>query len=87
MGDYAFDKQIIVGYYEVKVDTSAMCGYFEHEIYGDELGGGLWFEQTDAGIALIDQDGTPWLPRSVAKGLREMGFIVDKDFENEPPSE
>ncbi len=74
---YNFDKKIQSGKFDVQVDTAAQYGYFEHEHYGDEVGGGLWFQDN----ALIDYDGVAALPMPVIKGLREMGMVVPEDME------
>ena len=52
-------------------------GYFEHVVYGDSFGGGLWFD----GKELTDYDGTPCLPMQVIRALRELGFTVEDYFE------
>jgi hypothetical protein len=41
------------GKFETVINPWDDFGYFEHEDYGDEWGGGLWFE----GKNLIDYDG------------------------------
>jgi hypothetical protein len=74
---YNFDVKFQHGKFEVGVDTSANYGYFEHETKGDECGGGLWFE----GKELTDFDGLFELPKAVAEGLREHGFVVSSDFD------
>lgn len=74
--DYAFDKVTRVGKFEVMVDSTAQYGYFEHEDYGDECGGGLWFEDG----SLVDYDGVACLPLDVATALEQLGFVVDKSF-------
>lgn len=77
MSGYTFNRRIQSGPFEILVDEAAQYGYFEHEEYGDGMGGGLWFE----GNVLVDADGTYELPKSVAAGLREMGFVVPKEFD------
>jgi hypothetical protein len=59
--------------FEVVIDIERNYGYFEHKIYGDELGGGLWFKNRE----LVDFDGTMVLPIEVAISIRELGFICD----------
>jgi hypothetical protein len=66
-----------VGKFEVVIKPAEKRGYFEHQDYGEDWGGGLWFEGKD----LIDYDGVFELPRAVVRGIRELGYIVDKDFE------
>ena len=57
-------------------DETPLRGYFEHEEYGDEYGGGLWFE----GKNLVDYDGVFELPKEVIQALRDLGFYVDPEF-------
>ena len=52
-------------------------GYFEHNLLGDECGGGLWFE----GKNLIDYDGVFELPKEVIWAVRKLGFHVGEEFE------
>lgn len=84
---YEFNKTGETANYEIKIDTAANYGYFEHHTLGDERGGGLWFEkesfENDQGfrLNLIDYDGAPFLPRQVIAWLREQGIFVDEDFE------
>ena len=77
MSTYNFDKRIQAGKFDVQVDTAAQYGYFEHDHYGDECGGGLWFEDN----TLVDYDGVAILPSDVAAGLRSMGMVVPADME------
>lgn len=80
---YEFNVQLHKGKFEVKVDTAAAYGYFEHDELGDERGGGLWFARSGQGgaLELVDFDGTATLPKSVAEALRGAGFEVDTDFD------
>lgn len=57
-------------------DETQLRGYFEHEEYGDEYGGGLWFK----GKNLVDYDGVFELPKEVIQALRDLGFYVDPEF-------
>jgi len=66
-----------VGKFEVVINPKDNLGYFEHDYYGEDWGGGLWFDDKH----LIDYDGVFELPRAVVKGIRELGYIVGKDFE------
>lgn len=50
-------------------------GYFEHNVYGDENGGGLWFEDEK----LVDFDGVSMLPIEVADALIKFNYKVDKE--------
>lgn len=74
---YNFTMKATVGHYEVQIDPQAMYGYFEHDIYGDERGGGLWF---DTDKELLDYDGMCDLPKSVRQAITELGYSV-KDME------
>jgi hypothetical protein len=66
----------IVGKFEVGIDGSR--GYFEHEIFGEEYGGGLWFDEEDN---LIDYDGiSSCLPTEVARAIEELGYKIDSSF-------
>ena len=67
------------GKFEVVINPAENFGYFEHEDYGDEWGGGLWFE----GKSLTDYDGVYELPAEIIAGIRELGFTVAKEFEND----
>jgi hypothetical protein len=78
-----FDKFTTVGKFEVRICTGEQTGYFEHATLGDEMGGGLWFENN----SLTDYDGTTHLPDSVADGIRVLGFTVPSEFENNKPSQ
>lgn len=87
---YNFNKKIQVGKFEIQVDEAARYGYFEHEDYGDEAGGGLWFSfdhdedgelTSDTRLHLEDYDGMSCLPKQVTEGLRALGYVVDELFE------
>ncbi len=84
---YNFDTKLNKGKYEVQIDTAANYGYFEHEEYGDERGGGLWFDTHPTStpqkkvLNLIDYDGMSYLPKHVIEALREAGHNVDEEFE------
>jgi hypothetical protein len=66
-----------VGKFEVVINTAEQRGYFEHEHYGDGVGGGLWFEDKN----LTDYDGVFELPSEVIAAIRELGYTVAKEFE------
>jgi hypothetical protein len=86
---YEFNKTGETANYEIKIDTAAYYGYFEHKTLGDERSGGLWFlpsitsTEGDMGdvIGLTDYDGVSELPKQVIAWLREQGIFVDEDFE------
>jgi hypothetical protein len=75
MAQYNFDKKMITKKFIVEISTVDQYGYFEHNYYGDELGGGLWFENNE----LMDFDGTYVLPEEVADIIKDLGFIIDKN--------
>lgn len=63
--------------YDIRVDTKAKYGCFEHNELGDEDGGGLWFD--DQG-ELEDFDGAFVLPKEVAEWINlQDGLSVDVD--------
>jgi hypothetical protein len=66
MLNYNFDTDVSSANYEIKIDTEAEYGYFEHNTHGDEIAGGLWFE----GLELIDYDGVFELPYEVIESLK-----------------
>ena len=74
MSERKYDKKIVSKNYTVEVSTKDQYGYFEHNQYGDEASGGLWFENNE----LSDFDGTFVLPEEVGESIEKMGFIIDK---------
>ena len=52
--------------FEVGINLLGSYGYFENNKYGEEVGGGLWFEDG----ALVDYDGIFELPLEVANELK-----------------
>ena len=77
MPKYNFDLEINVGHYEIRIDSTNNYGYFEHDIYGDTMGGGLWFLNKE----LTDYDGVFALPTDVMTGIRALGYVVPEEFE------
>lgn len=78
---YTFDKAHTQGHYEVRIDTAAAYGYFEHDELGDESGGGLWFTRLGDGcLSLTEYDGVAVLPEAVCHALRAQGVRVDLEF-------
>ncbi len=86
---YNFNKKIQVGQFEIQVDELARYGSFEHDQYGEELGGGLWFGfahdengdlTSDARLHLEDYDGVYELPQHVWEGLEKLGYVVEDGF-------
>ncbi len=47
--------------YEVVINEDKKTGWFEHNRFGDEVAGGLWFEDNE----LVDYDGVMILPKEV----------------------
>lgn len=74
---YNFTLKETTRNYEVMVDPFNKYGYFEHLIYGDARGGGLWFDSEDK---LVDYDGVFFLPEQVINALLGFGYIVDDVF-------
>ena len=75
-----FDKKVHVEPFTVEVSTKKGRGYFEHDEYGDEAGGGLWFDTTGAKLELTDYDGVFCLPGRVIEALEQMDIIVPEEF-------
>ena len=72
----AYPIQIEGKNFEVGINPQQSYGFFEHNRYGDERGGGLWFEKKE----LVDHDGTYSLPFEVCMLLNCLGFTVNADF-------
>ena len=62
-----------IGKFEINIYPNENRGWFEHDFYGDELGGSLEFE----GRTLVDFDGVSVLPIEVGQGIRELQYICD----------
>jgi len=68
----------------VRIDTEARYGYWEHR-HGSE-GGGLWFEPAPVRaadqlpLALVDYDGSYYLPPAVVRALLAAGVVIDPEF-------
>ena len=74
-----YDKKGKTGKFEVNVSTEKQYGYFEHDEYGEDYGGGLWFERNE----LVDYDGVYSLPKEVIEKIEALGFIVEDSFKDE----
>jgi hypothetical protein len=61
--------------FTVEIDSAKQYGCFEHHTYGDEMGGGLWFENK----ILIDFDGMMVLPKEVANLINKLGYYADPE--------
>lgn len=67
--------------YSIGIFPDKNRGWFEHQRYGDEEGGRLWFNEDKE---LVDYDGiSSDLPIEVLKAIRSLGYKVDKTFEAE----
>ncbi len=67
--------------YSIGIFPDKNRGWFEHHKYGDEQGGGLWFNDHKE---LVDYDGiSSDLPLEVIEAIRSLGYKVDKIFEAE----
>lgn len=76
-----FDKKVHVAPYTVEVSTKEARGHFEHDEFGDERGGGLWFQANEDGkLEIIDYDGRVCLPDRVIEALEQMDIIVPEEF-------
>jgi len=71
-----WEAKSVVNKFDIGINLDTSKGWFEHHIFGDEQGGGLWFENDE----LIDYDGVYSLPEDVITGIKELGFIVSENF-------
>ena len=63
--------------FEVGIHNDNKTGWFHHHKYGDEFGGGLWFENNK----LTDYDGiSDFLPLEVVVAIIIFGFVVTDEF-------
>lgn len=80
---YSFDNTFQAGAFSVSIDTKEQYGYFEHDEFGDDCGGGLWFDLLPSGkLEICDYDGVYCLPNDVINGLEQQGYIIGFDFKN-----
>jgi hypothetical protein len=64
-----------VGIHDESAGMPHRHGWFEHNEYGDEFGGGLWFKDD----VLVDYDGIGgYLPAEILDVLEGQGFNVDE---------
>lgn len=75
MSEYVFTQKLDTKFFEILIDQAARYGYFEHIHYGDEMCGGLWFDQ-ETGKTLQDYDGVAELPKEVITSLKGAGYDV-----------
>ena len=67
--------------FSIEILEGGTRGYFEHHTFGDECGGGLWFERDEDGhVHLIDYDGVFSLPSEVKQALINWGIHVSEEF-------
>jgi len=70
--------------YNLYMTEDKQRGYFEHNEYGEDRGGGLWFERNEEGkLELIDCDGPGsviGIPEQIAEALIAIDIIVDADY-------
>jgi hypothetical protein len=64
--------------YNIKLSPSTRWGWFEHKEFGDESGGGLWFNDL---MMLEDYDGVFMLPTEVKDSLVKFGHIEPHESE------
>lgn len=79
MTEHTVINKIKTDHFEILIFEGGEKGYFEHEHLGDNCAGELIFE----GKELVDYDGVFALPNEVCTALREAGYIVDKDCEED----
>jgi len=69
--------------FEIWINTETKYGWFEDNIFGDENGGGLWFDED---MKLKDYDGVYFLPDHVRNQLMRNNFITQEFYENSSAS-
>lgn len=73
MNKYNFTIKLQTKKFNIQIDPEEGFGYFEHEHFGDDLAGRLWFRNK----TLIDYDGVFELPKEVVDALYEADYNVD----------
>lgn len=69
-------------FFDVKIDTEALYGYFEHRIIGEEFSGFLYFDKimpvtaAKRGLELTSFEGVSEMPDQVLSWLREEGVLI-----------
>jgi hypothetical protein len=76
---YTFDKDVSIPDYEIKIDTKAEYGYFEHNEHG--ASGGMWLDtymnnMHEKILVLVDYDGVTELPMRVRAALLGDGILI-----------
>ena len=78
-------REYDAGAYTVWFNAHNLTAYFEHKVFGDAQGGGLWFGlDTEKGfgpLELLDYDGMSVLPRAVLALLRTLRIDAGRDYE------
>ena len=80
-----FDYKTENFYGEIYEDSVSgeLKGWFEHNEYGDEYGGGLWFLWVGKTPTLVDYDGiSGYLPKEIIDELTKEGF--DMSYGEDP---
>jgi hypothetical protein len=80
MSDCNFNQVLDTKKYTIRIDSKANCGYFEHNILGEEISGNLLFSESSC--QLIDYDGVSQLPKEVKNALHQNGRIQDEELAN-----
>jgi len=68
-----YDKEIQIGKYQIKIDTSKDYGYFEHDDLGEDDGGSFTIEDNE----VVEMDGCFAIPEDVAEGILKLGYEID----------
>jgi hypothetical protein len=74
---FNYNRTIIAGEFIIEIDEQKKYGYFQHLELGEQVSGGLWFEDNnDESLRLVNFDGLFELPEIVMNALRVKGFDV-----------
>ncbi len=79
----SYNVNLSTNKFEIWINTDARYGWFEDKIFGDENGGGLWF---DKDMQLEDYDGVYFLPNDVRNQLMRNNYITQEMYENSSSS-
>lgn len=69
-------------FFDIKLDTEALYGYFEHRIIGEDFSGFMYFDKIMAvtaakrGLELTSFEGVSEIPAQVVSWLREEGVLI-----------
>lgn len=73
--DFPWETKDFYGEIYEDSETGEVRGWFEHNEYGDEYGGGLWFKWVGNVAVLVDYDGiSGYLPKEIIDELTKEGF-------------